>query len=159
MSYSVNPEWDLVLERTLDVSPDKIFAAWTNPDSIKHWFCPKPWKVSECEIDLRPGGKFRTVMEGPDGERMDNTGCYLEIIENEKLVFTDALGPDFRPKGSGFMTAILILTPIPGGTRYTAYALQLPQVWDWRAYYYILYRAGWRIRVLVCGMSLLRPMA
>lgn len=123
MSYSVNPEWDLVLERTLDVSPDKIFAAWTNPESLKHWFCPKPWRVSECEIDLRPGGKFRTVMEGPDGERMDNTGCYLEIIENEKLVFTDALGPDFRPKGTGFMTAILILTPIPNGTRYTAYAL------------------------------------
>lgn len=123
MSYPINPELDLVLERTIDVSPDKVFAAWTNPESLKHWFCPKPWRLAECDIDLRPGGKFRTVMEGPDGERIDNTGCYLEIIENEKLIFTDALGPDFRPTGGGFMTAVLIFTPIPGGTKYTAYAL------------------------------------
>ena len=46
-----------------------------------------------CEIDLRPGGKFRTVMQGPAGEVVDNSGCYLEVVPGRRLVFTDALGP------------------------------------------------------------------
>ena len=73
----VNPELDLVLERTVDVSPKFIWAAWTQPEHLKEWFCPKPWLVTECDIDLRPGGIFRTVMRGPDGQESPDVGCYL----------------------------------------------------------------------------------
>lgn len=50
-------------------------------------------------------------------------GCYLEVVENRKLVFTDALGPGYRPKGAAFMTATVLLEPEGSGTRYTAIAM------------------------------------
>jgi len=114
---------DLVLVREVDVPPALVWRAWTEPELLMRWFTPDPWRTTACELDLRPGGKFRTVMEGPAGEVNDSTGCFLEIGPNQRLVFTDALGPGFRPKGSGFMTAIISLEEIPGGTRYTARAM------------------------------------
>lgn len=85
-----NPELDLVLERVVDVPPEKVWAAWTEPEQVVKWFTPKPWQTVECQIDLRPGGIFRTVMRSPEGEDHDNVGCWLEVVENERLVWTDA---------------------------------------------------------------------
>ena len=56
-SPSIDPTRDLVLERTVDVPPAQVWAAWTDPELLKVWFCPAPWRVSECAIDLRPGGR------------------------------------------------------------------------------------------------------
>lgn len=114
---------DLVLERVVNVSPELIWKGWTQPEHLKKWFCPRPWQVTDCEIDLKPGGKFRTVMEGPEGQRHDETGCYLLVEPNRRLVWTDSLGPGFRPKIGGFMTGMLVLTPEGTGTRYTAFVL------------------------------------
>ncbi len=121
-----NPQLDLVLERYVDVLPEQVWAAWTTPEHIKHWFTPAPWKTVDCEIDLRPGGAFRTVMQSPEGQQFPNVGCYLEIVENEKLVWTNALAPGYRPSNSstemgGFMfTAVISLAPHGKGTKYTA---------------------------------------
>jgi uncharacterized protein YndB with AHSA1/START domain len=51
----------------------------------------------DCEIDLRPSGIFRTVMRSPEGQEFPSLGCYLEVIENERLVWTNVLAPGFRP--------------------------------------------------------------
>jgi uncharacterized protein YndB with AHSA1/START domain len=115
-------ELDLVLERVIDVPRELVWAAWTRPELIKRWFTPAPWQTVECEIDLRPGGIFRTVMRSPDGADSPNVGCFLEIVENERLVFTDALLPDFRPAGQPFFTGIIRLAPEGKRTRYTAIA-------------------------------------
>ena len=117
-----DPELDLMFERTIDIAPELVWKAWTEPAHLMPWFCPLPWRTTECEIDLRPGGKFRTVMVGPAGERHDNIGCYLEVTENRQLVWTSALGPGFRPTGNTFMTAIIRLEPVAQGTRYMALA-------------------------------------
>ncbi len=117
-----DPNLDLIIDRVVPVSPEKVFRAWTTPKHLEQWFCPKPWFVSDVEIDLRPGGAFRSVMHGPDGERFENTGCYLEIVPNQRLVWTDALLPGFRPADKPFFSAILILEPHPEGTRYIAIA-------------------------------------
>ncbi len=117
-----DPKLDLVLEREVAVPPELLFLAWTTPEHLMKWFTPTPWQTVECEIELRPGGKFRTVMQGPAGERMDNTGCYLEIVQNERLVFTDALLPGFRPKEGGFFTGIVTFEKTASGTRYRAVA-------------------------------------
>jgi uncharacterized protein YndB with AHSA1/START domain len=122
MNLDIDPELDLVFERTVPVSPERVFRAWTEPELIKKWFTPAPWKTVEAEIDLRPGGRFRTVMESPEGERFDNTGCVLEVEPNRKLAFTDALGPGYRPLAEPFFSAIVLIEPAPGGTRYTAIA-------------------------------------
>jgi len=122
--FQPDAERDLVLERTVDVPASFVWRGWTEPDLLKQWFCPVPWKTVEAEIDLRPGGIFRTVMRGPDGQQFDNTGCYLDVVPQEKLVWTGALDPGFRPKAHGAdvpftMTAVIAITPTSsGGTTY-----------------------------------------
>ena len=123
----VDPDLDLVLERTIDVPPDRVWAAWTEPELLKRWFTPAPWQTTDCTIDLRPGGLFRTVMRGPDGREFTNEGCYLEIVPNERLVWTGGLGPGFRPRSRDvmssatfLMTAVITLEAAGAGTRYEA---------------------------------------
>ena len=121
----MNPKTDLVLERVVNVKPELVWKAWTTPEYLKMWFTPAPWKTVHCEIDLRPGGKFHTVMESPEGQRMPNTGCYLEVVPNRKLVWTGALLPDYRPADLAadvpfVFTAVIAMEPHGNGTKYTA---------------------------------------
>ncbi len=124
---AVNPQLDLVLERVVDIAPELVWAAWTQPDHLTKWFTPAPWSTVEAEVDLHPGGVFRTVMCSPEGDRVDNSGCYLEVVENKRLVWTAALGPGYRPNdfsGGGFgFTAEITLEPAGAGTKYTARVL------------------------------------
>lgn len=120
----INPALDLVLERVVDVAPERVWTAWTRPEHLVKWFTPKPWETVDCKIDLRPGGVFSTTMRGPEGQQVGpSAGCYLEVVEQRRLVFTDALGPDYRPTGTPFMTAYILLEPKGAGTRYTAIAM------------------------------------
>ena len=123
ISINPNPELDLVLTRDIDVPVELVWEAWTTPASLKQWYVPKPWSVTDCEVDLRPGGIFRTVMRSPDGQEFPNVGCYLDILVNKRLVFTDTLLPGFRPSPKPFFTGILTLEPTAKGTRYTAMAI------------------------------------
>lgn len=123
MSTTSHPH-ELTLTRIVNVPVHKVWAAWTVPEQVCVWFCPKPWFVSECEIDLRPGGIFRTVMNGPGGERFDSSGCYLEVTPNQRLVWTDALQPGYAPSEKPWFTGIIELEDLGNGqTRYTARAL------------------------------------
>ena len=119
----IDPQRDLVLERVIDVPRELVWAALTKPEHLSQWFTPRPWTVAECEIDLRPGGMFKTVMRSPEGGLFPNIGCYLEVVPNERLVWTDALLPGYRPAEKPFITAILTLQSEGSGTRYTATAL------------------------------------
>ena len=123
---------DLVLERTLDAPIDLVWKAYTDPQHLKEWFAPKPYEITECELDLRPGGIFRIRMVGPDGfdTGHGNAGCMLEVVEGEKLAWTSALGPGYRPAEMGEgcesfpMTAIVTLADAGDGrTFYRAVAL------------------------------------
>jgi len=122
---------DLVLERTLDAPRDLVWRAWTDPEQVKRWWAPKPYETPEVEIDLRPGGIFRFRMTGPDDFEEDSAGCVLEVVEGEKIAWTSALGPGWRPamldeEGCAAfpMTAIVSFEDAPGGrTFYRAVAL------------------------------------
>ena len=118
-----DPKLDLVLERELDVPVELVWKAWTTPEHLKHWFVPRPWTVTGVKMDLRPGGVFSTVMRSPEGQEFPNNGCYLEVVPNERLVFTDTLLPGFRPSPKPFFTAALLLAKNGDGTRYTAIAI------------------------------------
>ena len=123
--HTIDADLDLELVREVDVAPELVWRAWTEPELLVQWFTPKPWETPVAEVDLRPGGKFRTVMRGPDGEENDNQGCYLEVVPNERLVWTGALGPGYRPQpGPMPFTAIIELERTPsGGTKYRAIAM------------------------------------
>ena len=118
-----NSKTDLIIERIVNLSPEKIWAAWTMPALMTEWFCPKPWKTVGVELELRPGGIFRFVMRSPEGAEYPCSGCILEVVENELLVWTDALTPGYRPGSEPFMTAAIALEPHPRGTRYIAHAM------------------------------------
>ena len=122
-----DPRLDLLLERVVDVPPELVWAAWTVPEHVKKWFTPAPWVTIDCEIDLRPGGIFRTVMRGPEGQEIDNIGCFLEITPSRKLVWTVALRPGYRPADPSFdvpaFTAIVSMEPHGTGTKYSALAM------------------------------------
>ena len=81
--HKLDPKLDLYFERIVNVPRELIWQAWTNPQHLKKWFCPLPWTTVECEIDLRAGGIFSSVMQSPEGHQFPNQGCYLEVIENE----------------------------------------------------------------------------
>ena len=80
-----DPKLDLTFSRVVDIPLALVWATWTEPKHIVHWFTPVPWKTIDCEIDLRPGGIFRTMMQSPEGQDFPNLGCYLEVIKNERL--------------------------------------------------------------------------
>jgi uncharacterized protein YndB with AHSA1/START domain len=114
---------ELVLKRTLNAPREKIFKCWTTPDLMKEWFCPKPWAVSHAELDLRAGGSSLVVMRSPEGQEFPNKGVYLEVVENEKLVFTDAYTEAWVPSEKPFFTGIILLEDAGNGkTHYTAIA-------------------------------------
>jgi uncharacterized protein YndB with AHSA1/START domain len=117
------PETDreLVLTRDIDAPPEKLFRAWTQPELLKQWFAPLPFTTPHAELDVRPGGSSVIVMRGPDGTDYPNRGVYLEVVENERLVTTDAFTSAWQPSEKPFMTLILTFEDIGGGrTRYTA---------------------------------------
>ena len=122
MKLDLNPETDLSFTRTLAVPRSLIWECWTRPEHIPHFFVPAPHKVTSVEIDLRVGGRFNTTFE-VEGNVMENHGVYLEVVPDERLVFTDSYSEGWKPAAEPFMTAILLLADAPdGGTSYTAIA-------------------------------------
>lgn len=128
--FSIDPKLDLVLERYVDVPCERVWAAWTQPEHLKKWFTPAPWQTVEAEIDLRPGGRFFTMMRSPEGQQFPNVGCYLEVEENSRLVWTNSVLPGFRPApapvaehGGFHFTAAVLMEAHGKGTRYTAIAM------------------------------------
>ncbi len=133
--FTVDAERDLVLERITDIPPEAVFAAWTTPELMVQWFTPAPWRTVSVDLDLRPGGIFRTVMRSPEGEDIDaGAGCVLEVVPNARFAWTGALGPDFRPHPAEAIAAIpfafsAVITveahDVDGvrGTRYRAHAV------------------------------------
>lgn len=128
MTASQGP-FDLVLQRKLAAPRALVWRCWTETVLLEQWFCPKPWRATDTVIDLRVGGAFGTIIRGPEGEVFDNApGCYLEIIPQEKLVWTSALGPEFRPniippEAFGMTVVLTLRDEAGGGTVYTATVL------------------------------------
>ncbi|WKJ90602.1 SRPBCC family protein [Methylomonas montana] len=114
---------ELILTRLIDAPPEKVYSAWTEPALLKQWFCPKPWSVASAELDVRPGGVSAIVMRSPEGQEFPSTGVYLEVVENQRLVFTDAYTCAWEPSAKPFMTGIITFENEGGQTRYTARVL------------------------------------
>lgn len=112
---------ELVLERVIAASPDKLYRAWTEPELLKQWFTPRPWTTPVIENDVRPGGSSLIVMRGPDGQEFPNRGVYLDAVKNERLVFTDAFVTAWEPSPKPFMTGTITFEDLGAGrTRYLA---------------------------------------
>ena len=110
---------ELILSRILKAPRAAIYACWTMPEHMVHWFMPKPHFIDNITIDLRPGGQFDSTMH-IDGAQVPNTGCVLDAVQDRRFVFTDLMTADFQPvanPGLGF-TATIDLSDLGGDTLY-----------------------------------------
>src|SRR5690242_19752064 len=111
---------ELVLTRIIDAPREKLFRAWTDPELLKQWFAPLPYTTPAAELDVRSGGSHYIVMADPNGNEMPMRGVYLEVVKNERIVFTDAYTHAWEPSEEPFMTVILTFDDLDGKTGYTA---------------------------------------
>lgn len=135
---------ELVLTRLIDVPRAKLYRAWTDAELLKKWFVPAPWTIADVDIDVRPGGRSHVVMRDPEGNDHPSDGVYLELVENERIVFTDAYTEGWVPSAKPFFTAIVTFADEAGKTRYTARALHWREE-DRAAHEKMGFHEGWGI--------------
>ena len=126
MTEQTNPGHELSITRHIDAPPETVYRVWT--ERTGEWWAPKPYTTPAVELDLRAGGRCFTHMKGPDGFDMPHEGVFLEVVPNEKIVFTDGFKAGWMPSGDDcagnssepFMVAIVTFAREGSGTRYTA---------------------------------------
>ncbi|MBC8124000.1 MAG: SRPBCC family protein [Gemmatimonadaceae bacterium] len=111
---------DLLLTRIIDAPRAEVFKAWTDPVLLKQWFAPLPWTTPVVETDVRVGGSSLIVMRGPDGNEFPNQGVYLEVVQDQRLVFSDAFIKAWELSEKPFMTVVLTFEDQGDKTKYTA---------------------------------------
>lgn len=121
----------MVIERTLRASPDLIWRMWTEPEHFAAWYGPEGATIPVATMDVRVGGTRLLCMEmtTPDGTmQMWFTGEYLEVVDHQRLVYTDSLSDEHgnvmsaeqmgMPAGHPTTTEVrLELEPVDDGTR------------------------------------------
>jgi uncharacterized protein YndB with AHSA1/START domain len=81
---------ELVVTRVIDAPRVLVFKAWTEPEHIARWWGPQGYTTIFCEMDIRPGGRYRLCMRSPEGVDRRKQGVYREIVPPERIVFTFA---------------------------------------------------------------------
>ena len=115
--------WSAGTASNFPFPPREIFAAFEQADKLARWWGPKGFTNTFQQFEFKPGGRWVFVMHGPNGEVMPLKGCFLEVVPQERLVFTDTLVAGFRPSAKPFFTAVVQMQDLPGGrTRYVALA-------------------------------------
>ena len=127
----------LQIDVNLQAPRASVWRCWTETAIFCQWFCPAPWKVTEADFDLRPGGRMNNVMQGPNGERFDNTGIWLVIEPMSRLVFTDAFREGYIPLPNPFMTGFVELSDTGQGATRMVWEHGMPRrrmresTWKW----------------------------
>lgn len=116
-------EHELSIELILDAPKEKLYRCYTDPKLLQQWFAPKPWTIKSVDTDVRAGGKFNFVMASPEGEEYPNTGIFLAVEPNKRLVTTDAVKPGtFEPSGPFMVADVTFEDAGDGKTKYRAVA-------------------------------------
>lgn len=103
----------LRLQRTYPVAPEKVWRAWTDPQALSAWFGPGDMEsVTQAELDVRPGGRYRIRFQTPDGEQHEVGGTYEVVEPLRRLVFSWA----WHTTPERVSRVTVRLEPVPGGT-------------------------------------------
>jgi uncharacterized protein YndB with AHSA1/START domain len=106
---------NLRLERSLDATPERVFAAFLDPRGLEEWFGPNGFTCRRAELDARAGGRYRLTMQPPEGEVFHIAGEFRELDPPRRLAFTflyEEPDPDDRET-----VVALAFEPAGGGTR------------------------------------------
>lgn len=128
LTHGASPH-DLIITRVLNAPRHAIWRAWSNPDILKTWWSPVPWRTDIVAFDMQPGGIFHTQTFGPENNNSDNPGCFLEVVPHSRIVFTSLLTAGWRPAAAwvGF-TAMISLSDYQLGSCFTLQVLHADEV-------------------------------
>ncbi len=109
---------EIVVTRAFDAPRTLVFDAYTKPELVRRWLLgPDGWSMPVCEIDLRPGGKYRYVWKNDaTGQKMGMGGVYREIVPQERIVATEKFDEAWYP---GEAVGTIVLTERAGKTTLT----------------------------------------
>jgi len=107
LKVTLPDDTSVLLDRTFDAPRHLVWRAMTEPALVKQWYGPRGHSLVVCEIDLRIGGKWRYVLQQPDGTQMGQFGVYRELDAPDRLVSTEAFD-DFP--GEALVTVTLVET-------------------------------------------------
>lgn len=121
LTMAAQGEREVVMTRSFAASRERVFDAWTKPELVKRWFGGQGFSIPECEIDLRPGGRYRWVMQH-ESMRIVMKGVYREVTRPDRLITTQEWEgfseTGWRPEDDTINT--MVLTELDGGTLWTA---------------------------------------
>ena len=116
----------LTISRLIAAPPSAVWDAWSVPENLAKWWIPAPIECEVVTLDLRPGGGFVTRMReaGAADFQPHVDGCFLDVVPEERLVFTTVLTEGWQPAEPWLaLTAILTFEAQDGGTLYSARVL------------------------------------
>src|SRR5258708_13737338 len=137
---------DFTVSRLIKAPRSVVWKAWTLPEHLEKWWCPKPMTTKIVGFDLRPGGAFDMLMGDPSGGETPVTGAFLEIVPEERIVF-----PTARTDGGGPAATLLPITAIISlandsvGTKYATRVLIKDE--DRQKFTEMNFEAGWSIGI------------
>lgn len=120
----------ITISRIFNASPEALWKAWTEPETIMKWWGPEGFTAPSVKVDLKVGGKYIFAMHGPAGSEWDkdmySAGVYKEIIPHKKIVATDyfsdaegnMMAPDKQGQDANFpkeLTTTILFEEIEGG--------------------------------------------
>ena len=112
---------ELVITRTFDAPPGIVYRAWSQAELFQRWWMPKSLSgvsLVACDMDVRTGGKYRLEFSAGGSDTMAFYGKYLEVVPNERIVWTNAFKPGWQPQvatndGCDFaMVVVVTLEPL-----------------------------------------------
>src|SRR5687767_6617272 len=83
--------------RTVNAPRDLVFAVWTQPEHLIHWWGPEGFTNTFIETDIRAGGSWRYVMHGPDGTDYPNLMSFTDVTSPERITYVHGTGEDPDP--------------------------------------------------------------
>jgi uncharacterized protein YndB with AHSA1/START domain len=115
MTVTLPSDREIKLTRVFNAPRRFVYEAMTSCEHLSHWWGPAKYKFVKCDMDFRPGGKWRIVQSGPDGEEFAFRGEYREIVPNERVVQTF----EFEPMAGHVSVETMTLTEKDGKTTLT----------------------------------------
>jgi uncharacterized protein YndB with AHSA1/START domain len=94
-SSSDRPNHEIVVTRVLEAPRERVWQAWTRAEQVARWWGPEGFRTRVEQLDLRPRGRWRYVMIGPDGAEYPSEGVFTEVVAGERIVSTDDFADDF----------------------------------------------------------------
>jgi uncharacterized protein YndB with AHSA1/START domain len=94
--FKIMPEGvqSVVIRRSFEVESDEIMPALTDPEILRKWIGAPEMPLSVCEVDARPGGRYRIAWDHPNGTKSWMAGVFVEVSPT-RIVATEAHRPDW----------------------------------------------------------------